>query len=123
MNNQSPLDALLTLDTKMRDYGFAWQQHELIIEQIHNELIEVTQAIAQKESHERIQEEIGDLIHATLSLAIFLHYDIDQTLLKTTQKLAHRFEKLQNIAQQQGYSNLKEQSHTTLIHLWKKAKK
>ena len=122
-NTQSPLSKLIAADKKARDFGFEWENYNQIIKQIQSETTEVQEALDNQESQERIQEELGDLVHVTLCLAFFINYDIEQILEKATKKFAHRFEILQKIALKNGYTTLQDQPTELLLQFWKEAKK
>jgi uncharacterized protein YabN with tetrapyrrole methylase and pyrophosphatase domain len=122
-NTQSPLSKLIAADKKARNFGFEWENYNQIIKQIQSETAEVQEALDNQESQERIQEELGDLVHATLCLAFFMNYDVNHILEKTTEKFAHRFEILQKIALKNGYTTLQGQPTELLLQFWKEAKK
>ena len=118
-----PLNQLITIDTTMRNYGFEWKTYQPIIEQITSEIREVTEALDNQESDQRIQEELGDLLHATICLTMFMNYDPETILTTTANKLEHRFALLQKIAAEHGYTTLKNQSPDLLKAFWNEAKK
>lgn len=112
----------MLLEQEAEDFGFAWPEVSCILKQIQDECLEIQDAIAANESRERIQEEIGDLLHATLSLCFFMHFCPQETLEKTTDKFSERFNRVKAIAQAEGYPNLKGKSFEVLMEFWKKAK-
>lgn len=119
---ESPLNKLLTAEKKAIDCGFVWPNSDMALDQLISEAHEVRQAIGENESRERIQEEIGDLIHASLSLCIFMKFDVEETLIQAGNKFEKRLSKMLKIAQEQGYSSLKNQPTEVLLHLWELAK-
>src|SRR5262249_25610231 len=62
------LHDLLTLEEDAKAFGFEWPDETMIIEQVMAECREIKEAIVKQEMRERIQEEIGDLLHSAVSL-------------------------------------------------------
>lgn len=120
MNNV--IERLVDLEKKSADYGFTWPNVEMILAQAQSECQEIQEAINQKEGQDRVQEEIGDLLHAAFSLCVFMGFDAEATLMKTTNKFEKRLLALLKVAGEQGYTDLKNQSTQTLMHLWELAK-
>ena len=116
------LKKVTTIEKDARSFGFCYPSVDLIIDQIKEECDEVLEAIQQKESQERQQEEIGDLIHATMALCFHQGFDIDETVLMATNKFEARMKKLKSFALEQGLENLQGQDLPSLIALWKQAK-
>lgn len=103
-------------------FGFYWETIDQLIEQIRSECIEIEQAfMSQDRVH--LQEEIGDLILASASLAIFCDLDPHQTLKNSLIKFDNRFQALKDCALQDGYTDLKNQPFEVLMKYWKMAKK
>lgn len=119
---KTPLNELIELETDARAFGFDWPHQTMIIEQALSECIEVQDAIAHQESRERVQEEIGDVIHTALSFCIFSGFDIDETLDKVNQKFGARMAALKQITKEKGLENLQGQSIEYMIELWREAK-
>ncbi len=105
-----------------RAYGFSYPTPLSIIEQIHDECTEVLEAINQKESLDRQQEEIGDLIHATIALCFHQGFDIEDTINKASHKFSSRMANLKKITHQEGLSDLNGQSLEYMLKLWQRAK-
>lgn len=114
---------LIKLKIEAKEYGFYWQDHKSIIDQIKSEIIEI-EALLQNNNHsnEHLQEEIGDLLHAAFSLCLYCNFDPKQTLANSSSKFFHRFDKVKNIAKQEGQKNLKNKSPEELMHYWQQAK-
>lgn len=93
IESKNPLQNLILLEKDARGYGFDWSNHEMILEQAIDECREIQEAIDDDEPPERVQEEIGDLLHTAISLCIFLGFDVEETLSKTNEK----FEKMKNL--------------------------
>jgi NTP pyrophosphatase (non-canonical NTP hydrolase) len=77
--SRNGLHDLLFLEKDAREFGFEWPNEAMIIEQVIDECKEIKEAIEKKERHERIQEEMGDLLHSTISLCDFAGFDLNET--------------------------------------------
>jgi uncharacterized protein YabN with tetrapyrrole methylase and pyrophosphatase domain len=116
-------DDLIDLEKDARAYGFDWPNCEMIIDQAVSECEEIREAIAQNESAERIQEEIGDLIHTAISLCIFAGFDTLETMNVTVKKFSTRMNALKEIARKRGFESLKDQTLEVRLQLWDEVKK
>lgn len=118
----SPLYDLVALEKNARLFGFDWPNQAMIIEQIISECGEIKEAFELQEPKERIQEEIGDLLHGALSLCLFTGFEPEQTLLKTVEKFSARMQALKALARERGLVTLKGQPIELLLTLWAEAK-
>lgn len=105
-----------------RQFGFYWEHIHQLIEQIQSECLEIQEAW-QKNDRSHLQEEIGDLLQAAVSLAVFCQLDPHETLQKSAEKFQKRYDQLVALAQNDGHSHLHHQPFDVLMHYWKKAKK
>lgn len=118
----SLIEWMTRLEKEAEDFGFAWPDVDSIIAQLQDECREIQEAVQAGESSARIQEEIGDLLHAAFSLCVFMKFSPEETLEKTTTKFAERFYRVKEIAQAEGYEDLKGQSFEVLMQFWRRAK-
>ena len=118
----SPLQKLVTLEKEVRAFGFTWPDINMIIEQAVSECAEISQVIEQREGEQRLQEEIGDLLHTAISLCIFANFNVGQTLDKVIQKFGARFRGVQMLASKRGFASLQGQSVDLKLELWREAK-
>ncbi|WP_032112804.1 MazG nucleotide pyrophosphohydrolase domain-containing protein [Candidatus Paracaedibacter symbiosus] len=109
---------LVELELEGKDFGFYWQNTEMIFDQVISECNEIREAIVHKEGAARLQEEVGDLLHAAFSLCVFLKFDVEETLTQATNKFEKRFSTLKQIAQEEGYAHLRDETNETLMQLW-----
>lgn len=116
------LQEIVLLEKQATSSGFAWPNVDMILDQVTNECTEVQQAIANNESPARIQEEIGDILHAAISLCVFMNFDVEETLTNSKNKFEKRFLTVLDIAREQGYADLKNQPIEKLLTLWDLAK-
>lgn len=110
------------LEAQSLQFGFYWETLYQLIEQIQSECLEVQEAW-QNNDRPHLQEEVGDLMHAAVSLAVFCKLDPYETLLKSTQKYEKRYNALVKFAQEDGLPHLRQQSFEVLKGYWDRAKK
>jgi NTP pyrophosphatase (non-canonical NTP hydrolase) len=116
------LHDLLHLEKDATAFGFEWPNEAMIIEQAIDECREIKEAIDKRESTDRIQEEIGDLIHSAISLCIFAGFDVEETLVKVNNKFGKRMQAIKKLTYELGLSNLQGKSIDFMLELWRKAK-
>lgn len=115
---------LIELEKKSEDYGLAWPDAMQILQQIESECVEIREHLQQKQFDKKaLQEEIGDLMHAVMSLAWYCQFDSYQTLVNSCDKFERRFEMIQLISKEQNLDNLKGLNFTQLMEIWNEAKK
>jgi uncharacterized protein YabN with tetrapyrrole methylase and pyrophosphatase domain len=110
------------LEKAARKFGFYWTHLSQLIEQVKSECQEIQEA-AQNNDRTHLQEEVGDLIHAALSLAVFCDLDPTETLQIATDKFEKRYNKVVELAKQDGHDTLRNQPFHLLMHYWNLAKK
>jgi uncharacterized protein YabN with tetrapyrrole methylase and pyrophosphatase domain len=110
------------LENESRDFGFYWPKLDSVIKQIENEIKEIKEAVDSQESRERLQEEIGDLIHAVFSLCWYCNFDPEQTFVSATSKYSSRFYAMKNIAQSEGVESFNGEDIDFMMNFWDKAK-
>jgi tetrapyrrole methylase family protein / MazG family protein len=71
--------------------GFDWEAVHQVIEKLDEEVGEVKQAMASKNSR-HIREEIGDLLFAVVNLSRFLGHNAEEALDETVAKFIRRFQ-------------------------------
>lgn len=116
------LSQLLLLENDAREFGFDWPDEAAILEQTIAECKEIRDAIGEKESRERIQEEIGDLLHSAISLCSYSGFDVEETLAMVNRKFGSRMKVIKSLTYESGLSTLKGQSFEYMLELWHQAK-
>lgn len=104
---------------KAADVGFDWSSAEDAFYKINEETNELRSAIEQGSN---IEEEMGDLLFAVVNVARLLKLEPEFLLMRATDKFIFRFEQMELLARQQGFS-LKELSFAEQDLLWEQAKK
>src|SRR5438094_84896 len=80
------LKKLSALENEASHFGFKWEKEEQIIAQIRSELKEIEIDLKHQSDKHKLQEEIGDLLHAAFSLCVFCQFDSEETLSKSITK-------------------------------------
>ena len=93
-----------------------------MIEQIRSECVEIKEAY-EKKDRSHLQEEVGDLLAAAASLAVFCELDPVETLDKSCQKFQKRYDCVVDLAKKDGLATLHNQPWHVLMHYWDQAKK
>ncbi len=119
--NECLLKRIETQEMAARKFGFYWERINQLLEQIQSECTEVQEAWEEGD-HAHLQEEIGDLLHTTVCLAVFFDFDPHETLLKSIEKFQKRYNIVVELAQRDGYTHLQQQPFEVLLDYWKRAK-
>jgi uncharacterized protein YabN with tetrapyrrole methylase and pyrophosphatase domain len=117
------VEKILKVEKEAIEFGFDWPNNDAIIEQAKSECIEIEEAINNNESKERIQEEVGDLIHCALSLLVFNQIDPLETLDHLYNKFSKRINNLKKITNQENLNSLHDKPIEYKLQLWNEAKK
>lgn len=115
------LKKLSQLEKEAEDFGFKWDSAEQVIAQIQSETQEILVHIKDKDQ-KKLQEEIGDLLHAAFSLCLFCGFDPEETLSNSVNKFERRFNSVKQLASEQGLTTLNGKSFDELMRFWDAAK-
>lgn len=91
--NTSALMQALELQKRVARKGFDWPEVAGVIEKVREEVVEIEQALHEK-NVDHAREEFGDLLFAVVNLGRFLKFDAEATLLSANQKFTLRFERM-----------------------------
>lgn len=116
------LKATVAAEKDAIEFGFRWPNSDMAIDQAADECREIREAFLEG-NPQKIQEEIGDLLHAGISLCMFAGFDVEETLCKTKDKFSTRMAALKVLAEERGFQSLEGQSTEMALDLWKEAKK
>ncbi len=108
------------LQQKAAKVGFDWPDLEPVVAKIHEELDEVKEALAEKNSEE-IGEEIGDLLFAVVNLARKTGHEAELLLHGTNRKFVSRFHAVEDHMRKLG-KTLDEATLEEMDHAWDAAK-
>lgn len=110
------------VEHQAKEYGFYWPNADAVMQQILSECEEVEELLDKNESPE-LQEEIGDLLHAVISLCVYCGYDTKITLEQALNKFEKRFNMTKVFAQEAGYQNMHGQNMEKMMKYWDMAKR
>ena len=110
------------LTRKAARIGFDWDNVEGIFDKLHEESSELREVLHKKESAERIEGELGDILFVAVNLARFLHVDPELALKKANAKFTSRFHEMERITREQG-TTLAEVPRPQLESLWEQSKR
>ncbi len=121
------LPALLTalkITGKASRVGFDWSHIDGVVEKLEEEIGELRQALESPAAarREEVEQEVGDLLFATVNIARFLEIDPETALRKSNRKFVERFQFMEAALRRAG----KDFGNTTLDEmeeLWQQAKK
>lgn len=116
------LNKLTALEKNASAFGFKWENPQQILAQVRSEISEIEIHLQDHDAN-KLQEEIGDLLHAVFSLCVFCQFDPQDTLTNSINKFKQRFNKVQELAYSQGLSTLNGKSFEELMLIWDSAKK
>lgn len=121
------LEKAVLLEKDADAFGFRWENTTQIMAQIKSECEEIQEHLdlkeIQKSNRLALQEEIGDLFHAVLSLCVYCQFDPQETIQNALDKFERRLLSVKQIAQKQGISNLKGYAFDELMQFWDQAKR
>ncbi len=102
--------------------GFDWPRTEDVVDKLDEELTELKHALSARESGERLQEELGDLLFTCVNLARFLDADAESLVRDANHKFEARFRAVEALAVQ-GQRDLGDCTLEELESLWQQAKR
>ena len=89
------------ISSKVAHVGFDWANTDQVLEKLHEELNELDEA-RRGESHEELENELGDILFALVNVARHLKVDPEQALRKSNAKFRRRFAHVESNAQLPG---------------------
>jgi tetrapyrrole methylase family protein/MazG family protein len=101
--------------------GFDWTNVRGVFDKIGEEAGELRQALSAKDT-KRTEEEMGDLLFASVNLARFLHIDPEIALKKANAKFSMRFRQMEELAAKNGKA-LADVSRAQMEEFWETAKR
>ncbi|MEE9451405.1 MAG: nucleoside triphosphate pyrophosphohydrolase [Gammaproteobacteria bacterium] len=101
--------------------GFAWPDKEAVFDKIQEETAELKTALTQQDNQDKIVEEYGDLLFATVSLGQHLGLDPETALRHANKKFNHRFNFIEKKLKTSGKS-FEKTDLQEMTSLWQQAK-
>lgn len=106
--------------------GFDWPDASQVLDKIQEETIELAvemaDAKAGAQNHEKVESELGDILFAYTNLARFLKVDPERALRGTNRRFEQRFRRIESILAARG-ERPQDKSLEELEDLWQRAKK
>lgn len=109
-------------EKKACEFGFYWERIDQLLDQIRSECLEIQEA-AQSGDRRHLQEEIGDLMNAAVSLAVFCGMSPIETMRESVEKFQRRYDALVELVRNDGRKDLRNQPFEVLTDYWHRAKK
>ena len=109
------------LQKRAASVGFDWPDLTGVMDKIREELDEVQELIDSGADHAAFEDEIGDLLFATVNLARFAKVNPESAIRSTNSKFVGRFGFVEQQLQRQGV-NLDDASLDEMDLLWEQAK-
>jgi MazG family protein len=106
---------------KASKVGFDWKRKEDVWKKVEEEVRELHSEAA-IDSHDRIEDEFGDLLFAIVNYARFLHVNPEYALRRTVDKFVTRFQYIERELKKQG-KDITKTSLKEMDKLWEDAKK
>ena len=101
--------------------GFDWSLPEETLDKIQEEYEETKQSVLNKESKEKISEEIGDLFFAVINLARHMQIAPEESISAANEKFCRRFTLVESYAKNDG-TTVKDCDLELLGFYWEQAK-
>jgi len=101
-------------------YSFDWPETEDVMKKLKEEIKEFNVAIKNR-SHDKIEEELGDILFTVVNLSRFVQVDAETALSKVTNKFLHRFSYVITRLSARGIS-LEKATLAQMDELWNEAK-
>ena len=109
------------LQKRAASHGFDWDEVGPVFDKLDEEIGELKAEIKHPDNHERITDEMGDILFASVNLAKHLGVNPEQALRDANRKFISRFELVEQLMETDG-KLMEECGVDTLIDYWKKAK-
>jgi MazG family protein len=111
----------LRLQEKTKTVGFEWENVNQVQDKVEEELQELYDAVEEGQ-HNRIEEELGDVLFAIINYARFVKVDPERALEVTNKKFIRRFQRVEEMAVEQG-KTVHDMTLWEMDALWTKVKK
>lgn len=116
------LEKAVLIEQYAKEIGFYWSAVEQIIQHIQNACHDVNQAATSNLFRDKIVDEVGDLLHASISLGLYYGVEPQEALEAHYRKFERRLQEVIHLAKQEGCSDLKQETDQYKLDLWTKAK-
>lgn len=116
------LSRAVKLQKRAARVGFDWPETSQVIDKLNEEMAELSaELIKNKQDHDKIEEEFGDMMFVYANLARHLKIDPEKALRRANSKFTNRFNKIEQHIENKNKS-FDQYSLDALEELWVKAK-
>ena len=115
------LACAVKLQKKAGTVGFDWNDVNAVMNKLHEEVGEVEDELAGERDHDRLEDEIGDVLFVIANLARHLAIDPERALRGTNEKFRRRFRHIEAELDRRG-RRLEEAELDEMEALWQAAK-
>ena len=109
------------IQEKAANVGFDWKEIKLVWGKVEEELEELKEVVAEKDS-EKIKDEMGDVLFSLVNLSRFLDISPENALRMTISKFETRFAKVEKELKKRGKS-LTDSNLEEMDEIWNAVKK
>jgi ATP diphosphatase len=109
------------LQKRAAHHGFDWDEMAPVFDKLQEEIVELKAEIGHDDNHDRIADEMGDILFACVNLSRHLDVNPEQALRDSNLKFISRFNVVEQLLQQDGQV-MDDCSVDELEGYWKKAK-
>jgi uncharacterized protein YabN with tetrapyrrole methylase and pyrophosphatase domain len=99
--------------------GFDWPDARAVIPKLVEEIAEIEAELADGAQHEKVEDEVGDLLFAVAQLARKLDVEPETALRRATAKFERRFQDVEKLAAERGIGR----DLDALERLWQQVKR
>lgn len=120
--NQPAINQAFKLQKKAASVGFDWPSLSPVFDKLVEEVDELKEEIFINNNHQRIEEELGDVLFSCVNIARHLNVNAEWSLRKANQRFVERFSYIEKALNESG-ETLENCSIDRLNTLWEAAKK
>jgi uncharacterized protein YabN with tetrapyrrole methylase and pyrophosphatase domain len=115
---------LENLEVAAEEFGLKWPNALEILSQIESECQEIRAHLTENDaSSDAFKQEVGDLMHAVMSLAWFCGLNSRQTLEQSCDKFEKRLAMMKVVIAEKGLNNMQGKNFEELMLVWDEAKR
>ena len=110
------------LQKRAAHHGFDWRSIAPVLDKLNEEIAELKAEMAIKDNHERIVDEMGDVLFSSVNLSRHLGVNPEQALRDSNRKFISRFKIVEQLLREDG-KQMEECDVAALEEYWRKAKR
>ena len=110
------------LQKRASHHGFDWDDIQPVFDKLNEEIAELKAEIDIKDNQQRISDEMGDILFASVNLSRHLGVNPEQALRDSNRKFIARFEIVEQLLREDG-KQMEDCSVVVLEEYWQRAKK